>query len=186
MSAQAVTVSEFARMKGVSHEAVRKAIISKRLVNSIIYGQGKKPKINPVLAAEEWEKNTDHSMRFVGKDVRVVPQPQPERPAAAPRLVDDAAPSTGLSLNQSRQVHEAYKARLAKLEYEEKSGKLVEAERVKDEAFKIARTVRDVLMNIPDRVAAEFAGISNTGEIHSRLSDEIRIALESLTLNAVD
>jgi hypothetical protein len=36
------------------------------------------------------------------------------------------------------------------------------------------------MLNIPDRVSAEFAGIQNAAEIHMRLTDEIRKALESL------
>lgn len=182
----AITFAEFARKKGVTSEAVRKAVKTKRLVNSLVYGIGKKPKLDPVLAAQEWEKNTDHSKRFVGSDIRVQLQDKPvERANGEPAPAMAGQAISAPSLTQSRQLHEAYRARLAKLEYEEKSGKLVEAEKVKDEAFKLARTVRDAMLNIPDRVAAEFAGTSNAAEIHMRLTDEIRIALESLAANAV-
>ena len=40
-------------------------------------------------------------------------------------------------------------ARLAKLEYEEKSGKLVSADEVKARAFRMARGARDALRRCP-------------------------------------
>jgi phage terminase Nu1 subunit (DNA packaging protein) len=176
---QPVTLAEFGRIKGVSLEAVRKAISSGRLVNSIVHGVGKKPKLDPVVAAQEWERNTDHSKRTVGSDLRPVQRATAFQKPDVPRP-DQRPASGGPSINDSRAILEAYKARLAKIEYEEKIAKLVDAEAVKADAFKLARSVRDNMLNIPDRVSAEFAGISNAAEIHMRLTDEIRKALEAL------
>lgn len=85
-----------------------------------------------------------------------------------------------MSYTKARTAREAYNAQLARLEYEERSGKLVNADEVKAEAFKLARTVRDAMMNIPDRISAELVGQTDARDIHALLSSEIRKAMESL------
>lgn len=175
-----ISLTEFAGIRGVTLEAVRKAIKSGRLVNSVKYNdKGKMPKVDPIVAMAEWERNTDHSKRFHGGDAHKAPRATPFQKPDVNRP-DEPPAGGGPSVNQSRAVFEAYRARLAKLEYDERSGKLVDAEAVKNEAFKHARATRDAMQNIPDRVAAEFAGISDPAVIHMRLSEEIRKALEGL------
>jgi phage terminase Nu1 subunit (DNA packaging protein) len=170
-----VTIAEFARMKGVTAPAVHKAIDTGRLKKCIVKGIGKKPKLDPVIAAQEWELNTHHAKRTMGADIR-----KPEIPEQESRI-DGVQQSMGVpSVNQSNAVLTAYKARIAKIEYEERLGKLVPAADVKAEAFKIGRIVRDSMLNIPDRVSAEFAGITNAYEINMRLTEEITKALEAL------
>ena len=46
---------------------------------------------------------------------------------------------------------------MARLDLEEKEELLCEADKVKSAAFTLARSVRDALDNIPDRVANQFA-----------------------------
>lgn len=55
----------------------------------------------------------------------------------------------GPSYAQSRAVREAYQARLAKLEYEQKSGKLVNADEVKAAWFKQIKAAQTRVMGIP-------------------------------------
>lgn len=166
-----ITVAEYARQKGVSHEAVRKAVKVGRLSRSVVFDAKGKPRLDPALADQEWAANTDNSQQRVPA-VAPSRQPEPEAQAAPEQR-------TG-TFQQARTLREAYMARLAKLEYEEKSGKLVQADAVKNEAFKTARMVRDNLLNIPDRVAGELAAESNQFKIHQRLTLEIRRALEDL------
>lgn len=182
---QQVTVSEYARLRGVSHTAVQIAIKNKRLVNSVTRDEKNRVRIDPVVANLEWKLNTDESKRFNVKnpDMKAakydppppfVRNPDPETAPASAGMM------AGATFNQSRAVREAYQARLAKLEFEERSGKLIEKAAVENEAFKLARAVRDSLMNIPDRVAAEFAGLTDAHTIHLRLGEELRKALEAL------
>lgn len=161
---------EFAELKGCTAEAVRLAIRDGRLKNCLHAIPGKKkPLIDPVVAAAEWEANTRHDMRLNAKtDIRV------------PFIRAKKDDATAMALNDATRMKEEYQAKLAQLKFEKESGQLVDADAVKAEAFKIARTVRDSMLNIPDRVAAEFAGINSTHEIHTRLTEEIRKALEGL------
>ena len=51
------------------------------------------------------------------------------------------------------------------------------------EAFKMARLTRDAMLAIPDRLAAEIAAETDTFKVHTRITEEIRKALESLGEN---
>ena len=85
------------------------------------------------------------------------------------------------SFNESRAKTEYFRAEMSRLDLEEKEEKLCDAEKVKREAFSIARSVRDAVNSIPDRVANQFAAETDPVVIHQSLSEEIRKALERLT-----
>ena len=85
------------------------------------------------------------------------------------------------SFNESKAKSEHFRAELARLEFETKEEELVEASRVEREAFTVARSVRDALNTIPDRVSNQLAAESDPVVIHQYLSEEIRKVLERLT-----
>jgi len=85
------------------------------------------------------------------------------------------------SFNDSRAKTEYFRAEMARLDLEEKEEKLCDAEKVKREAFSMARSVRDAVNSIPDRVANQFAAETDSVVIHQALSEELRKALERLT-----
>jgi len=169
-----VSMREYGRMRGISHTAVQKAIDSKRLSNCLVQSERGKRKLTLIdsdLADAEWPRGPQEIVdsQNLGKATDRI----------APNAADDKVSST---YAQSRAIRENFQARLAKLEFEQKSGKLVDADDVKKQAFKAARTVRDSMLNIPDRIAAELAAETDTFKIHKRITDEIRKALESLTI----
>jgi len=84
-----------------------------------------------------------------------------------------------LSYADARAKRERYLAALAKLEYDEKSGKLASAEVIRGVIFNTARSARDMFMAVPDRVAPLIVGLTEQHEIHRILTDEVRrICLE--------
>lgn len=85
------------------------------------------------------------------------------------------------SFNDSRAKTEYFRAEMARLDLEEKEEKLCDADKVKREAFSMARSVRDAVNSIPDRVANQFAAETDSVVIHQALSEELRKALERLT-----
>lgn len=85
------------------------------------------------------------------------------------------------SYQYSRAKKETYEALLKKLEYEEKSGKLVQIEKIEVEAFTAARYARDKLLGIPDRIAPQIIGKTDIHEIKQILRKEIFESLEHLT-----
>ena len=81
----------------------------------------------------------------------------------------------------SRAVRETYNAKLTRLDYEERTGKLLNAEDVAKDAFAVARRVRDRLLNIPSRMASVLASETDGKVIEHLLTQELRVALEELS-----
>ena len=152
-----VSLRKYAEHRRVSHTAVQKAIKQGRIKTT------PDGKIDVEQADREWDRNTS-------------PVNAPKR---APRGGGGAA--GGPTYAQSRAVRELYLARLAKIEFEERAGKLVSRDQVTVAAFTKARTVRDNLLNIPDRVAAVLAAETDPVRTHQILTDEIRKALIELS-----
>ena len=73
-----------------------------------------------------------------------------------------------------------YAARLQKLEFEERSKKLVPYDQLKLQLSKLHLTVRDNLRTIPDRIAPLVAAETDPAKIHSIITNEIRDCLEGL------
>ena len=153
-----VSIRQYAKHRGISHTAVQKAIKQGRIQST------PEGKIDVDLADREWDRNT-------------TPASKP-MPAAAPRQAESA---TSTTYAHSRAVRESYLARLAKIEFEERSGKLISRDEVTVAAFTNSRTIRDNLLNIPDRIAALLAAENDPVQTHRILSDEIRRALSELS-----
>lgn len=75
---------------------------------------------------------------------------------------------------------EHFKVELARLDYEERVGKLTATEKVAAEAFRIGRQVRDAVLNVPSRLAGILAAESDQRLVHDLLEQELRQALEVL------
>ncbi len=151
-----VSVRKYAEHRGVSHTAVQKAIKQGRI------HPAPDGKIDVDQADRDWNRNS-------------IPVNAPKRAAKS-----DAA-AGGPTYAQSRAVRELYLARLAKIEFEERAGKLISRDEVTVAAFTKARTVRDNLLNIPDRVAAMLAAETDPVRTHQILTEEIRKALIELS-----
>jgi phage terminase Nu1 subunit (DNA packaging protein) len=83
-------------------------------------------------------------------------------------------------LLKTRIKNEVEKGKMLEIEAKAKTGQYVDARDVEKQAFHVARTVRDSLQNIPDRVSSLLASISDANQIYEILSKEIRLALEGL------
>jgi phage terminase Nu1 subunit (DNA packaging protein) len=199
-----MSIAEYSRHRGVSDMAVHRAINEGRItLHSDKLG---KRYIDSEVADREWYANTDSAFargeaaksalertadELFSEDGSEVGESEDAEAGArkktSKKRVKKAPAEEGVGirkdLDSARAKRESYQAELARLKYEEQAGKLIDAEAVQNEAFKIARTVRDALMNLPDRVAAEFAGETNQFRIHTRLSEEIRKALVAIKEN---
>lgn len=160
-----MNISEYARHRACTPEAVRYAIKKGKLAGSLVFTkEGGVPKIDYLAADSEWIQEVR-----VAKTDRHVDYGEVERQSA--------------TIAESRQRKEAADAELAEIKLSKEKGKLVDAEEVKTAAFKAARVVRDALLNIPDRVAAEIASESDQLKVHALLTQEIRRVLESITID---
>jgi hypothetical protein len=79
---------------------------------------------------------------------------------------------------QARKEH--FKAELARLEYEQAIGKLVEREQVEAEAYRIARLIRDGVFNVVSRLEGLLAAETDQRKVRELLEKEFRQVLDVL------
>ncbi|WP_264377802.1 hypothetical protein [Wolbachia endosymbiont (group B) of Philonthus cognatus] len=84
-------------------------------------------------------------------------------------------------LLKTRIKNEMERGKLLEAKAKAEIGELVAVEEVKREAFNVARVVRNNLLNIPNRVSALLASLSDTEKIHMTLTEEITNSLEELS-----
>jgi hypothetical protein len=184
-----IGIREAARRLGVSDTAVHKALKSGR----VQYAQPHnilKPQVEWPTIRDQWDQNTDTGYRtHSGKKDAPRPEQAPERPpAAAPqaappdrREFSSSTPQPeGPSFARSRAIREAYNAQLAKLDFEERSGRLVSVAQVRADGIKLAATIITGMYNIPERCADEIAGMTDANQIHALLVREIDAAVSEL------
>ena len=164
-------------LSGTSHNAVRKAIDSGRLVDSV-HESPKGDRIDPEIADREWEENT------TGTKVR---EPAGGRPPESlfedeelPPAEESARAKKGKTLQDATTLQAVYRARLLRLDFETRDGALVDRDTVKSEAFRLARLLRENLLKIPTRVAAIAAPLDDVREIRELVEAELLEVLEVL------
>lgn len=178
-----VSIRAYARMRGCSESAVRKAIASKRV----------KPEpdgsIDPERADREWAKNTLAG----GTPNRAQPTARngsPTRPPSpAPPVLSQPAGVSSDPVGQylrSRAVNETFKAKISQLEYEERSRKLIPAARASEYAATFSAIVKDALLSLPDRLAPMLAAVNDEKAIHRMLAAEVTAVLKKVNKAVVD
>ena len=165
MAKKLLSFRAYAKHRGISHVSVIQAVKDGRI--STI---GKARKIDPAIADKEWEANSKINYRTT--------EPNPDKPPEEKKPEID---KFALMYNRSRALKEVYTAKLEQAKYEELVGKLVSAEKVKNQAFKTGRIIRDKILNIPDRVSHELAAESDPMKITIILTRALNEALEELS-----
>jgi len=163
----------------VSHTAVAKALNAGRI------SKNADGTIDPATADAQWDRNTLPSQSLNTGAAKPAPKvetsPVSTRDAPAPPETRSGAPD----YQTSRAIREAYTARLTKLDYEERTGKLLNADEVKVKQFNLARLLRERLQQIPRKVAplivAAVIAQPDQRAVEELLLDSIREALEELT-----
>ncbi|MDD4999657.1 hypothetical protein [Rhodoferax sp.] len=178
-----LSIRAYAQHRGVSHTAVAKAIKAGRIS---VEPDGK---IDPAKADAQWARNTLPSQNLnTGASkpaakvaTTAVSTPVSTREVQVPLETRAAAPD----YQTSRAIREAYAARLAKLEFEERTGKLLNADEVKVKHFNLARLLRDRIQQIPRKLAPQIvaAVVAQPDQrvVEDLLMDAIREALEELS-----
>ena len=149
-----LSIRAYARHRGVSHVAVKKAIDTGR-ITPLPDGT-----LDPEIADAQWAKNT--LSRKAAEQPSQPARPSPARPSPAsrsPEVPDPAQslPSGGASLLQARTANEELKARLKQIALAEKKEELVDRAKAVAQVFKLARSERDAWLNWPARVSAQMA-----------------------------
>ena len=146
-----LSIRAYARHRGVSHVAVKKAIDSGRITPE---ADGT---LDPQRADAEWAKNTE--VPRAGTRARPVRAAVPQETAASGPAGDThtALPTGGASLLQARTVNEVVKAQTNKVRLARLKGELVDRSQAVAHVFKLARAERDAWLNWPARISAQMA-----------------------------
>ena len=127
---QGISLREFGKRDGCSDGTVRNGVKNGDL---IAFDDGS---IDPALVGTPWRRR------------------KPTRNAA--QVPHDEAPD-GVTFLEAQRRKEHYLAELRRLEFEVKSGRLVDGEKVRTETFNLARGFRDRLANWPKQSAPLIA-----------------------------
>lgn len=153
---------EFARLEGVSDTLVRKAVKLNRLKAF------DDKSIDPKLVGSAWREgnakganpgaNSSHpvrTLRQVRTEVRAQVEEGESLPEAAARIFEST--DADLSYADALAKKENYLALLRQLEYEQKSGSLVELDTATAILFEEFRAQRDAWLNWPSRIGPLLA-----------------------------
>jgi len=167
-----LSLRAYARHRGVSHVAVKKAIDTGRITPE---ADGT---IEPNRADLEWAQNT-LSVRKAATAAKAA-APSAERPKPTPRELPDpvvpATPGGGTSLLQARTINEVVKAQTNKVRLAQLKGDLVDRSQAIAHVFRLARTERDAWLNWPARITAQMAAKLeiDAHELHVALESAVR------------
>lgn len=188
-----MSLSAYGRRRGCSHEAVRRAIKSGRLEQSVTIDAKGHPKINdPDLADQEWEAHTSEKRQHWKRSGTAPPRSKRGNGAAQQDAgqeggdedEDGGKPAAGRPisspLNKAKAARETYEARIAEFRYRKMKGELVDAAEVKREFATAARHVRDGLLAMPDRIASIIAAETDPDRVHQLMIEEIEQTLTAL------
>ncbi|MGH8567422.1 MAG: elements of external origin [Gammaproteobacteria bacterium] len=166
-----ISIRAYARARGVSDAAVRKAIKSGRITPE------PDGTIEPGRADREWRRNTD-SVQQRGRQ-RPVPN---EAIAAVREAVGETPSGGGTTFLQARTANEVLKAQTNKVRLARLKGELVDRAQAIGHVFTLARAERDAWLNWPSRISAQISAELRVDPhaLHVLLEREIRRHLEEL------
>jgi hypothetical protein len=176
-----MTLTQYADHRGVQMQAVQYAVKRGRIKRA---ADGT---IDSEQADRDWEKNTLHTMARYGPKGK---NEDPAKPAfrathkaaeAAAALQEPERQTGAMNFNNARTIKEVYEAKLKKLEHDERLGTLINKRDVEVAAFNRFRVLRDALMNVPVRMAAQLAAEPDPAACHELLEAELRIVLEEFS-----
>jgi hypothetical protein len=163
-----MTKSEYAKHRGVS-----KPYITKLAKNGVLVLRGGKVDVRASDTVLD------------DKPVEDVDPPAQSSPAGSPpRAVAEPLGQAGASFGQARTIEMVFRAKLRRLEFETKQGRLIEAEAVRKTIADSVRSLRDGVLGLPDRLATVLAAESDSKKVHVTLKTELSRELEALA-NAI-
>lgn len=195
MTAPPLSLRAYARRRGVSPEAVSKAVTTGRLKDSVVDGKI----ADPDLADREWDANTqrrpsaiEHNVEQAGvaqapgetdDELKESARRSLDTPPARPRPAD--LPPGVADLNTSRAVRAHALARrdtahadLAELELAQKRGRLVDAEGARADVEQAYSLVKTRLLGVPTQLAQRLPHFA--AEVVPVIDALLREALEEL------
>jgi hypothetical protein len=164
-----MTVREFGRHAGLSHVAVLKALRSGRIRRN---AEG-------LIDSDQADRDLLAHTHPVGKVHQTLGRQEGALAASA-----GAGGKDDFGFKRARAVREHYEALLAKVEYEKRTGEVLDANEVKIASHRIGQIFRDRMLQVPGAVVArlqahirEHRAAPDEHSVHLILTDVIRGSL---------
>lgn len=197
--ARIVSLRDFAAEMGVSLTAIQKGISTGRITDAGKNERGHSVGIDADSQAARWRggavkqtlpKNVAGGRPRTDKKPTATPattggsKTSVAKPAGAPKAapVDDDVPEakSGMALADIQKARELTKLRIDTLKLKESEGELVKVADVKADMARLAGMVKSALLNIPERISAEIAGMNDPHDIHTLITKELNQAMLEL------
>ena len=168
-----LSIRAYARHRGVSDAAVRKAIAAGRIT----------PEADGTLDAArtdaQWSRNTEAPRVGTSTQAARAPVPADSTPTGDATAT---LPTGGASLLQARTVNEVVKAQTNKVRLARLKGELVDRNQAIAHVFKLARAEREAWINWPNRITPILAAELGIDEhtLFVALDVAVRVHLEEL------
>ena len=171
-----ISIRAYARHRGVSDAAVRKAITAGRITPE---ADGT---LDPERTDREWACNTEAPRS--GSQAKAIKVAVPEAGTQSGESAGSMSGSAGggTSLLQARTVNEVVKAQTNKVRLARLKGELIDRSQAIAHVFKLARSERDAWLNWPARVSAQMAAklAVDPHTMHVALEAAVREHLQEL------
>lgn len=191
MAPELMSLTAYARRRGVSAKAVSKAHAAGRLRASVVMVNGQPKIADPELADKEWEANTRPRIDHPPPAVSAAPSKRP-RPSAEPVTDRDGEPAASGELPRgvprydvSRAIREHHEARrsgaladVAEIERDQVADRVVPVEEVRAFITDKFTLVKTKLLGVPSRVAQRLPELAK--EVEPVVDELIREVLVEL------
>lgn len=162
-----LTRSEFARRVGVTPEAIYKAVNTGRIKTCRREGK----------LFIDWKSE---GPKFIATSHSSVAAIAEEMNTALNRGSGKSG-SNQMSISESRERQERYKALKMKMEYEERMGLLIETGMVQRDWQNIGTMIKKAVMSIADRVSPLVTPVTEEHRVHMLIEEECNIILQDLS-----
>ena len=178
-----MNLSQYSQHRGVSVTAVEQAILAGRITRN------QDGSIDVERADSEWQANTDPSERKTRKlrdpaiSVQTGIKSSLTLAEAHRKLAEnfDLEKLGKLPYSEARAIKENMNAKMAWVEVQKALSELLDRHEVASEIEKLFRVFRDACLNIPNRVAAQVANLTDLADVQDVIGAEIQQALNELS-----
>ena len=171
-SIELVTKTEYARRRGCTEAAVRRAVRDGRI--TLIDGR-----IDPVAADAQWARNTRVRAGSRGTDDANLSGSGASGGRAGDAGDDSEDAADGYWKSRARR--ELAEADMAELKLAEQRGLLVRAADIRAAQSRRLAALREALLQLPARLAPVLAAEADAGKVHEQLQAELHQVLAHMT-----
>jgi hypothetical protein len=178
-----VGVRESARHRKCTHRAVSKAIETGRLSQEAYFLNDRGwPRIYLEIADVEWSINTDQTkQRKTQKPTEADGLQQETLFEQHPNGDNGNGKEKEFSLVAAQTLRMQYVAQREGLKLRQDLEQLIDKDEHRRELFQLARELRDAILQVPDRIAAECTASRDIGTTKRILLAELKASLRALT-----